>query len=379
MSDFAEISRQMLPGPSGKWEKVTLAAMLAAWGLDVDSIERESNPDTCNVAYLPFLAFDYGIRTWNDNWSEERKRWVVRNAFTIKRMHGTPQGVEVAVNLADGLLIEERYPPGDSFAIDDSGIDYEAMVALMPQLRLYHSWPNTEMPHYTFAGVDAAGDFTASFIDRATTLPRYPVLWDNGVETPLRVGQYRQEDGIGYLTFVGEAGHATFAGSDFAGDFAVDPFVPEPIVFNLSGGLAFFANTPDAHRNTAFARSNHAGMDFAEYDFGLDYGYDRLVLWDSSRLPAGKSSKDSAAAFAGISWLGMSPYEIILSIKFPGYPELMSSNDDFAGVGFAFNYDDTKEDFLLRSISRARRVGDRALVEFVESPGGYATHLPILD
>ena len=86
------VTDPLLPPSATDFESAHLAAMAEAWPLDFDAPSRQSDPDTCDEALLPFLFFDRGGLVWSDRWPTEKKRRVVRDLFTYKRLEGTPAG-----------------------------------------------------------------------------------------------------------------------------------------------------------------------------------------------------------------------------------------------------------------------------------------------
>lgn len=55
------------------------------------------NPHVCPVALLPWLAFAYAVDEWDETWSTEIKRQVIAQALDVKRIKGTPGGVQRAL------------------------------------------------------------------------------------------------------------------------------------------------------------------------------------------------------------------------------------------------------------------------------------------
>ena len=47
------------------------------------------NPDTCPVAFLPYLAWAFSVDRWDEKWAIENKRQAIRDAFYIHRHKGT--------------------------------------------------------------------------------------------------------------------------------------------------------------------------------------------------------------------------------------------------------------------------------------------------
>lgn len=52
-------------------------------------IEHLKNPDECPVELLPFLAYEYSVDTWSDDWPESIKRGMIKSARAIQARKGT--------------------------------------------------------------------------------------------------------------------------------------------------------------------------------------------------------------------------------------------------------------------------------------------------
>ena len=65
---------------------------------DVPVLVRESwNPDTCPAELLPWLAWAFSIDEWQQGWTEEEQRGVIRNALFIHKHKGTLAALKRAV------------------------------------------------------------------------------------------------------------------------------------------------------------------------------------------------------------------------------------------------------------------------------------------
>ncbi|MBL5924707.1 phage tail protein I [Enterobacter asburiae] len=52
-------------------------------------IRASRDPQNCPAHLLPWLAWEYGVDTWNTDWSEQEKRNVVARAAYVHRHRGT--------------------------------------------------------------------------------------------------------------------------------------------------------------------------------------------------------------------------------------------------------------------------------------------------
>lgn len=374
------VTDRLLPGNRTAFESSHLAAMAEAWPLDFDAVARQSDPDTCDEALLPFLFFDKGGTVWSDAWPVAKKRQVVRDLYTYKRLEGTPRGIEAYLNLAGAYVFREDLPPARAFAISDKGLTHAQVQALMPQLRLYHDWPDRPTTGRAFAGRNFA---RRSFAVRDLIGPRgrYPVLWDKGVATPLGVADAGSDGRTVTLTREGTKGSAAYAGRAFAGASCLGrPAGGERLTFDLlDPEIVLERAAPPLPKPVAMAGRGAAGQTFARNDTGARGAYDRLILNDPSRIPT-QGAKASSAAFAGVTWLGLKPYHVLLKASIPGDPVLVPPRWRFAGQGFAIPERGRTLRFAMRAANAARRAGDRILIELnPTAKGGRAPALPNLD
>ncbi|WP_201556279.1 phage tail protein I [Psychrobacter sp. 72-O-c] len=105
----------LLPSNSRPIERelATLTARLESIAVPFNQIW---NADTCPVEYLPFLAFAWSVDEWNDNWTVETQRAVVKNSIAVHQRKGTLGAVKraLAVMNYDTSVIEwfEKNPKG---------------------------------------------------------------------------------------------------------------------------------------------------------------------------------------------------------------------------------------------------------------------------
>lgn len=76
-------------------------------------IDRLWSADSCPVELLPWLAWSLSVEDWDEAWTEEQKRAVIRDSVDLHRIKGTPEAVRRAlrslghdpVRLTEGRLI----------------------------------------------------------------------------------------------------------------------------------------------------------------------------------------------------------------------------------------------------------------------------------
>ena len=80
------------------------------------------NPDTCPAHLLPWLAWALSVDRWDETWSEEARRQIIRDSWHIHRHKGTISAMRRAVEPFGAILSitewwENNAPPG-SFRLD---------------------------------------------------------------------------------------------------------------------------------------------------------------------------------------------------------------------------------------------------------------------
>lgn len=55
------------------------------------------DPHLCPVNWLPFLAWQYSVDRWDENWTEQTKRKVIVDSFLTHKLKGTIKAIKRAV------------------------------------------------------------------------------------------------------------------------------------------------------------------------------------------------------------------------------------------------------------------------------------------
>jgi phage tail P2-like protein len=108
------------------------------------------NPDTCPVAFLPSLAYAFGVSQWDSAWSEAQKRSAIKSSMYVQRHKGTIGSVQTALSsLGFDLVVQEWFnqvPLGDPGTFDVllnsnliTGVDEESLSII---LRLVDTYKN---------------------------------------------------------------------------------------------------------------------------------------------------------------------------------------------------------------------------------------------
>ncbi|CAD5456000.1 TPA: phage tail protein I [Escherichia coli] len=91
---MAETFRSLLPPsavrPERAQEQATTESILT---LDTDMVRKVKDPDTCPLHLLPWLAWEFAVDFWQDDWSEEQKRQILRDAAYVHQHRGTAGAV----------------------------------------------------------------------------------------------------------------------------------------------------------------------------------------------------------------------------------------------------------------------------------------------
>ncbi|HML28950.1 MAG TPA: phage tail protein I [Hyphomicrobium sp.] len=127
----------LLPETSTDFEKA-----LSATTARIDKIPTPLRDlwrwDTCPTPLLPWLAWALGVDFWIDSWPEDKKRWVIRNSFALKRMKGTLGGQRAYIDLAGSELYRWVRPPAKNFlGASTTAAEREVFLEKLPQIRIF--------------------------------------------------------------------------------------------------------------------------------------------------------------------------------------------------------------------------------------------------
>lgn len=107
------------PNATAVERAIDRASAAALARIPVYLIRWVKDPDSCPLALLPWLAWEYQVDTWNINWSEQKKRDAIKRAHYIHRHRGTVAAVRHAlVDSPFGTDIVEWFnqnPKGDPY------------------------------------------------------------------------------------------------------------------------------------------------------------------------------------------------------------------------------------------------------------------------
>lgn len=94
-----DIAVALLPVSATPREKALLAAELARLSTyDPETIATVWDPETCQVALLPWLAWALSVDVWDATWPEDVRRAVIAAAPGVHRLKGTRAAVQRALD-----------------------------------------------------------------------------------------------------------------------------------------------------------------------------------------------------------------------------------------------------------------------------------------
>lgn len=113
------MSEQLLPHNATPLERAianTMAEVLAQVEMGARLVW---DIDNCPAALLPWLAWTYSVDAWDDKWSEEQQRQVIKNSVDVHRYKGTIGAVKAAIGaLGLDAQVQEWFnqlPPGEPY------------------------------------------------------------------------------------------------------------------------------------------------------------------------------------------------------------------------------------------------------------------------
>ena len=141
------------PNATAVERAIDRASAAALARIPVYLIRWVKDPDSCPLALLPWLAWEYQVDTWNVHWSEKMKRDAIKRAHYIHRHRGTPAAVRRAlVDSPFGTDIVEWFnqnPKGDPYTFrlnveqDDlpvSDLDHQDLKLAVMRAKNLRSW-----------------------------------------------------------------------------------------------------------------------------------------------------------------------------------------------------------------------------------------------
>lgn len=136
----------LLPSNATPWETAHELTDAARWAeIDPEVIVRTKDALACEPQFLALLGWERSVDLWFDDWSIEKKRYVVDKWFEFERLKGTPEGYRRFYRLAGARLVNATLPPQGIHA--RRGMTPEqraAYLAQFQQIRIYPKVPARE-------------------------------------------------------------------------------------------------------------------------------------------------------------------------------------------------------------------------------------------
>lgn len=103
----------ILPGNATALERSLAAPADRALEIDADIVRRVTIVDDCPADQLPALAWEYSVDEWSPDWSDERKRAVIRASLGVHRKKGTAFALRAGIDaIGQDVQIEEWFEYG---------------------------------------------------------------------------------------------------------------------------------------------------------------------------------------------------------------------------------------------------------------------------
>lgn len=98
----------LLPPNTNVHEHALDDAMSRLGAVPVD-IVKLWNPQTCPVAFLPWLAWALSVDEWDETWAEAQKRNTIAASYDVHSHKGTPYAIRSALSVLgyDNITINE--------------------------------------------------------------------------------------------------------------------------------------------------------------------------------------------------------------------------------------------------------------------------------
>ncbi len=191
------------PNTTAVERAIDRASAAALERLPVYLIRWVKDPDSCPLALLPWLAWEYQVDTWNIDWSEQKKRDAIKRAHYIHRHRGTVAAVRHAlVDSPFGTDIVEWFnqnPKGDPYTfrlnvyqndLPVTEYDQQDLKLAVLRARNLRSWFSVHVfgrlqgTSYTAGYMYATEKITPRFVPLYVILSRYELnLAPGDVET----------------------------------------------------------------------------------------------------------------------------------------------------------------------------------------------------
>ena len=98
------------------------------------------DPYKCPADFLPWLASNWSVDLWYDDWPESTKRNIIANIVTLKRQKGTEAGIVGYLSYVNGTIVKSVSPPARGY--------YQAALTDAQRLAFVNSLPYIQILDY---------------------------------------------------------------------------------------------------------------------------------------------------------------------------------------------------------------------------------------
>ncbi|EOS8341154.1 phage tail protein I [Vibrio parahaemolyticus] len=137
---MSESDKSLLPQNLSQLERDLAGALSRISDVEIP-ISTLWDPDNCPYELLPYLAWALRVDSWQSDWSEERKRAVVKQSIDINRMRGTRGAVERVLTAirGDDVKLTEWFEDKanlakGTFRVDVKSTNYPVDITKLQQL-----------------------------------------------------------------------------------------------------------------------------------------------------------------------------------------------------------------------------------------------------
>lgn len=129
--------QEILPPNSLPFEKATVYSTRRLIGIPTP-LRSVWRWDACPSELLPWLAWSMSVDLWNDKWSDEKKRAIIRESFALHRRKGTLYAIDRYLSFAGSPLRRAIVPPDKPFPGRTMTVtERQTWLDRFPQIRIY--------------------------------------------------------------------------------------------------------------------------------------------------------------------------------------------------------------------------------------------------
>jgi len=143
----------LLPQNATPWETAQELTDASRWAaLDPSVITKVKDALLCDARFLAVLGWERSVDLWFEDWSEEKKRFVVDKWFAFERLKGTVEGYRRFFSLVGAKLRKATLHPQFAYPRRDwTEEERTRYLAQFQQIRIYPRVPVREFQRGFFA------------------------------------------------------------------------------------------------------------------------------------------------------------------------------------------------------------------------------------